>query len=48
MNSVLGENLGDLHREQECQRSAQQSALLNSVREDNFEDLRVALHHQEL
>ena len=39
MNSVLGENLEDLHREQDWQRSAPQ-ALLNSVKEENLEDQR--------
>ena len=48
MNSVLGENLEDLLREQVCQRSARQSVLLYSVQEENIKDLRVALHHQEL
>ena len=33
MNSVLGENLEDLYREQDGQRSARQSALLNSVQD---------------
>ena len=56
MNSDLGETLEGVHRE--YQRSAPQSAqkyvpqenasLLNSVQGENLEDLRVALHHQEL
>ena len=57
MNSVLGENLGGLHQRRN-QRSAPQSAqkcvpqkkaaLLNSVREENLEDQRFALHDEEL
>ena len=43
-NSVLGENLEDLHGE--YQRSAQH--LLNSVLGENLEDLRVAHHPAEL
>ena len=49
MNLVMGEKIEDLHRELECQRSAQQTeVLLNSVLGENLEDLRVVLHHQEL
>ena len=46
LNPVQGVNLEDLH--QECERSAQLKELLNSVREENLEYLRVALYHQEL
>ena len=42
MNSVLGENLEDLHQKQDCQRSAQQPELLNSVWEENLEDQKIA------
>ena len=45
-NPVQDENLEDFHRE--CQRSARQSALLNSVREKNLEDQKFPLHDQEL
>ena len=45
MSASRAKTLKTLH--QECDRSAQQK-LLNSVREKNLEDLRVALYHEEL
>ena len=43
LNAVLGENLEELHRELENQRSARQTMLLNSVLGENLED---DAHHQ--
>ena len=36
-NPVQGVNLEDFHRERECQRSARQSALLDSVLGENLD-----------